>query len=29
MLVQPALMSQVVDGSFARTAVAQLGLSTD
>jgi NitT/TauT family transport system substrate-binding protein len=29
MLVQPALMSQVVDGSFARTAVAQLGLSAD
>jgi len=29
MLVQPALMSQVVDGSFARTAVAKLGLSTD
>jgi len=29
MLVQPALMSQVVDGSFARTAVAQLGLSSD
>jgi len=26
MLTQPALMSQVVDGSFARTAVAHLGL---
>lgn len=29
MLAQPAIMSQVVDGSFARTAVAQLGLSND
>jgi NitT/TauT family transport system substrate-binding protein len=28
MLPQPALMSQVVDGSFARTAVAHLGLRT-
>jgi NitT/TauT family transport system substrate-binding protein len=28
MLTQPALMSQVVDGSFARTAVAHLGLRT-
>jgi NitT/TauT family transport system substrate-binding protein len=28
MLAQPALMSQVVDGSFARTAVAHLGLVT-
>jgi NitT/TauT family transport system substrate-binding protein len=28
MLAQPALMSQVVDGSFARTAVAHLGLRT-
>jgi NitT/TauT family transport system substrate-binding protein len=28
MLTTPALMSQVVDGSFARTAVARLGLST-
>ena len=28
MLTQPALMSQVVDGSFARTAVARLGLVT-
>ena len=28
MLAQPALMSQVVDGSFARTAVAHLGVRT-